>query len=373
MTGRGSLLLALLLAGPALAAEPSVHYVPATKDRPAAVVVSHVDAAVLAKLNQSPPADWTPVLSVRVATAESAMLGTYRVDKHVLRFEPRFPFVAGLKYRAMFDPSKLPGTTGGTPLTVDFTVPKPAPKPAATVLQVYPNRNDLPENQLKFYLHFSRPMSRGEAYKRIHLVDAAGKAVERPFLELDEELWDAAGTRFTLFLHPGRVKRGLVPREELGPPLEAGKRYALVVDAAWPDEDGQPLNSEFRKSFSVGKPDHGQPDPKTWKIQVPAAGKAEPVLVQFPESLDHALLQRMLWVVDADGKRVDGTVRVGREETVWGFLPEKPWASGPYRLTADTALEDLAGNSIASPFEIPDGRRPVKAAAKTIELPFTVR
>jgi len=106
---------------------------------------------------------------------------------------------------------------------------------------------------------------------------------------------------------------------------------------------------------------------------VPQSGKADPLLVQFPESLDHALLQRMLWVVDASGKRVDGTVRVGREETVWGLLPEKPWAAGAYRLTIDTALEDLAGNSIASPFEVPEGRAPAKPAAKTVELPFTVQ
>src|SRR5579859_1325208 len=216
------------------AIEPPIRFVPATKDRPAIVEVSNLDADVLAKLKQSPPKDWSPLFSVRVATGETAMLGTYRVDKDALRFEPRFPFVAGLKYRATFDPSKLPGATGGQSLTFDFSLPKPAPKPPAVVEKVYPTRNDLPENQLKFYVHFSRPMSRGEAYHRIHLQDAAGKTIERPFLELDEELWDPEGKRFTLFLHPGRIKLGLQPREELGPPLEEGKRYTLVIDAAWP-------------------------------------------------------------------------------------------------------------------------------------------
>jgi hypothetical protein len=367
MTSRRLAVVALFLSGSAFAGEPSVRFT--TKF----VEVTNLDAAVLAKLKQSPPADWTPLFSVRVATAETPMLGTYRVEDKSLRFEPRFPLAAGLKYRAMFDPSKLPGATGGTPLTVEFALPKPAPKPPATVVQVYPTRNDLPENQLKFYFHFSRPMSLGEAYKRIHLIDAAGKTVERPFLELDEELWDPAGTRLTLFLHPGRIKRGLRPREELGPPLEEGKRYTLVVDATWPDEEGQPLKTGFRKSFTAGKPDDVQPDPKTWKLHAPAAGKADPLRVQFPESLDHALLQRMLWVVDAAGKRVVGSIRVSREETVWEFVPEKPWAVGAYRLVADTELEDLAGNSIASPFEVVEGRPAPKPVDETVEMPFAVR
>ena len=166
---------------------------------------------------------------------------------------------------------------------------------------------------------------------------------------------------------------GRQPREELGPPLEAGKRYTLVVDAAWPDEDGQPLKAAFRKSFSVGKPDDVQPDPKTWKLHAPTAGNRDPLRVQFPESLDHALLQRMIWVVDAAGKKIAGAVRVSREESVWEFIPKKPWAAGAYRLTVDTALEDLAGNSVASPFEVVEGRPAPKPVGKTVELPFTVR
>ena len=45
---------------------------------------------------------------------------------------------------------------------------------------VYPTAERLPENQLKFYLHFSAPMSRGEAYRRVQLLDEKGKAVELP-------------------------------------------------------------------------------------------------------------------------------------------------------------------------------------------------
>ena len=75
--------------------------------------------------------------------------------------------------------------------------------------QVYPSADRLPENQLKFYLHFSAPMSQGDCYRHIKLLDARGKAVDLPFLELDQELWDPTGTRFTLFFDPWRIKRAI--------------------------------------------------------------------------------------------------------------------------------------------------------------------
>jgi len=67
------------------------------------------------------------------------------------------------------------------------------------------------------------------------LRDSAGKTVELPFLEIDEELWNPQMTRLTLFIDPGRIKRGVQPLEEIGPVLENGKHYALIIDAAWQD------------------------------------------------------------------------------------------------------------------------------------------
>src|SRR2546425_13124120 len=113
-------------------------------------------------------------------------------------------------------------------------------------------------------------MSEGDCYRHIKLLDAKGKAVDLPFLELDQELWDAAGKRFTLFFDPGRIKRGLKPREDVGPALEEGKSYVLVIDKEWEDAKGNPLKETFRKTFRVGSPDDRPPDPKTWNVQAPA-------------------------------------------------------------------------------------------------------
>jgi hypothetical protein len=325
------------------------------------------------------PARWAALFVVSVAGADTAreadrppMLGSYHAGQTVLSFEPRFPLTPGLQYRAIFDPAKLPRPRAGEPVRAQFSLPRSST--AATVVQqVYPTAGKLPENQLKFYIHFSAPMSRGEAYERIQILDSAGKAIDHPFLELDEELWDPQGRRFTLFLHPGRVKRGLKPREELGPILEEGKAYTLVIDRRWSDARGNPLKESFRKIFHVAAPDDNPPDPKTWKLQAPAAGTREPFAVRFPKPLDHGLLQRMLWVVDADDKKVTGGVTVGEEETVWRFTLEKAWPAGSYRLVADTRLEDLAGNSIARPFEV-DVFHPVQreVKAETVAVPFRV-
>ncbi|MBW3597948.1 MAG: Ig-like domain-containing protein, partial [Planctomycetes bacterium] len=195
-----------------------------------------------------------------------------------------------------------------------------------------------------------------------------------PFLELGEELWNGAGTRFTLFFDPGRIKRGLKPREEMGPVLEEGKPYTLIVSADWPDADGQPLAEDYQKSFHAVAPDDEQPDPKKWRVVAPAAGSRTPLEVRFAEPLDHAMLLRVLNVFNSAGGAVEGEIEVADYETRWRFIPAKPWVRGDYRLVVDTALEDSAGNSIRKPFEV-DITRPFEKNVKpdTVSLPFSVQ
>jgi hypothetical protein len=304
-----------------------------------------------------------------------AVLGSYRVEDGLLRFTPRFPPAPGVRYRAVFEPSRLPQPPDpkAAPVVVEIAVPKP-PAPAATVVEhVYPSADRLPENLLKFYLHFSAPMSHGEAYRHIHLLDAAGEPIEAAFLEVGEELWDPDGKRLTLFIDPGRIKRGLKPREDLGPVLEAGKKYTLVIDRDWSDAHGEPLAGPYRKPFEAVAAADQALDPKTWKVEAPAAGTGRPLDVRFPGPLDHALLGRLLRVTDAAGREVMGSATVSDQETRWHFTPARPWQAGDYRLTAGTELEDLAGNSIARPFEV-DVVHPIRpTTARTVALPFSVR
>ncbi len=339
------------------------------------VEVAGFDAKELAEVKERKlkPDDWPAVFALYVeregkdTKGQTPVGGNYQIVGDVVRFEPRYPLMRGVRYQAVFNRAEV------NPVVAHLLIPKP--QLAATVVeQVYPTRATLPENQLKFYLHFSGPMSRGEAYEHIKLLDADGKAVEKPFLTLDQELWDSEAKRFTLFLDPGRIKRGLKPREELGPALAEGKEYTLVIDRTWNDGNSEPLKETYRKTFKVLAPDDTQPDPKTWKLDAPAVGDTKPLTLKFPKSMESALAARLVWVTDAAGKRVAGTVALSKEETVWQFTPAQPWRAGKYDLVADTRLEDLAGNSIAMPFEVDVFNkvdREIKA--ETIKLPFEVK
>lgn len=279
------------------------------------------------------------------------LAGRYSLLPGAVRFTPRFPLQPGMRYRAVYRQSP-----DEEPLTAEFSIPPRAAPPAPRVAAVYPSAATLPENQLKFYLHFSQPMSRGNAYEHLRLLDADGTVLDLPFLELGEELWNPAGDRLTLLLDPARVKQGLKPREESGPVLAAGKRYTLLVDRDWRDAAGQSLATEFRKTFRVVSADETCPAPETWRLVVPRARSQSPLVVHFGESLDHALLERMLWITDERGGPLNGEIKIGDGETSWSFRPDQPWQPGHYKLTADTLLEDLAGNNIARPFELDRGR-----------------
>ncbi len=377
-------LLALIsIAGAADVPRPQIQLLPSAEGKAAIFIVVNLGEAELAALKKLAQNDaaWRETFFVRVAGNEAkepndvpAMLGSYAVQDGRLLFTPRFPLLAGLKYSAVLDLARLPGAKDKSKLLEEFALPAVEKPAAAKVVAVYPSGDRLPENQLKFYVQFSAPMSRGEAYAHVQLLDEKGKPVLFPFLRIDEELWNRAGDRLTLLCEPGRVKRGLKPREEEGPILEEGKRYTLVVDRRWPDATGQPLSETFRKSFEALAPVDGAIDVKQWKLTAPRAGASQPLVVKFQRPLDHACLQRMLTVEGPDGKPMDGRVTIADQESRWEFTPASPWVKGKHHLVADTVLEDLAGNSIGRAFEV-DEFRPITTTTpmETVKIPFVVQ
>ena len=103
-----------------------------------------------------------------------------------------------------------------------------------------------------------------------------------------------------------------------------------------------------------------------------AAGRRDPLVVTFPEPLDHGLLMRALGVRLA-GEQVDGEIGVEAGETRWTFTPDEPWRPGTYHLLALSILEDLAGNQIGRAFEVDNFDTVDKDPdPKTVRLPFTV-
>ena len=192
------------------------------------------------------------------------VLGTYSMEDNVVVFRPRFPVVPGVAYRAEFH------TPGGTPIERIFNE-KQEIRSSARVERIYPSAGILPSNQLKLYIYFSTPMSRGEASKRIHWLDKNGKRLESPFL-IFEELWDRDQTRLTVLFDPGRIKRGLDANELSGSPIPQGKEYTLVIDRSFLDARGVPMAEGFRRTFRGGAEERKLIDPKEWKIQPPQSG-----------------------------------------------------------------------------------------------------
>jgi hypothetical protein len=324
-----------------------------------------VEAAGLSQLEQSrlkgehSADEWAALLSLRMDRDPQqgkslAIVGKYQVVNDRLIFTPRYPLIEGKRYRATFDPSVLHrADQKQASVELVFTMAEKEIGKPAEVVEVYPTSNVVPENQLKLYLTFSKSMSRGEVYRRVKLLDAQGKPVERPFIELLEELWNADNTRLTLLFDPGRIKRGLKPREEEGPILEDGKTYTFVIDSAWPDADGQPLATSFRKTFRAVAPDNVQPTPGTWLIEPVKPGSRAALKLRFPESLDRAMLDRSIRVgVNGRAEIEKGKITISDQERSWSFVPDQPWPLGDIQLRINPELEDLAGNSVARPFEV---------------------
>jgi hypothetical protein len=317
-----------------------------------------------------PQQGWSSVFRVYSGAAADhvpPLAGTYAVEGDSLVFHPRFGLVPGVRYRAVFQPPS------GKAIEASFEKKREPLTATTRVTHVYPSSDVLPSNTLKLYIYFSAPMSRGEAWQHIHMLDEKGQPLKYEFVEIQQELWDTNNTRLTVLFDPGRIKRGVQQNLDLGPPIVDGKHYTLVIDRAWQDARGVPLAGEFRKAFRGGPADRIPPDPKTWRVTAPKSGSSADLVVDFPKPMDFALLQRMIEVSGGAGK-IAGTVGVDKQETEWRFTPGAPWKAGAYRLLIDNGIEDLSGNHIGQPFDLDKFQKVTKnIESETIPLPFDIR
>jgi hypothetical protein len=318
----------------------------------------------------APAAGWNSVFAVYAGAGDvPSLLGSYAVERDTLIFRPSFPIAPGVRYRAVFHAS------GVNPVEKTFDGPPRETTPLARVVQIYPSADVLPSNQLRLYIYFSAPMSRGVAAQYIHILDENGKILqgtESVFLR-SQELWDPGFQRLTMTFDPGRIKRGLTSNERIGPPIAEGKSYTLVIDREWPDARGALMVEGFRKSFRGGPAQRSSPDPKQWRITAPASGTSDALVVTFPNPMNYPLMQRMIQVSGPQGN-VSGTVNAAGRETEWRFTPHAPWKAGDYRIIVNTGIEDLAGNHIGQAFDIDTFERVTEhIVTDTIALPFRIR
>jgi hypothetical protein len=291
------------------------------------------------------------VRSRRTAAALQPVAGGYHLDGGAVCFTPRFPFADGTSYTVLVHPSLTGGDADSEPTALTIERPRRQEAATATVVEIHPSSPVVPRNLLRFYVHFSEPMSEGEAgHVRIQRADT-GDELAAALLPMDPELWDRDRRRLTVLLDPARIKRGLASHRELGYPLEEGLTFELVVDARFRDARGRHLVRDGVRRFEVGPDVRARVDPAQWELEVPAAGARDGLVVRFPRPLDHALLGHCIRVVDGRGRRIPGATDVAPGDRSWSFVPSVPWRAERYELLVDTMLEDLAGNSVARVFD----------------------
>ena len=223
-------------------------------------------------------------------------------DGQFLRFTPAFGFVAGQEYvvrtRRSGEPDRL----------TEFRIPREVAAAPALVTGVYPSGDVLPENVLRFYVHFSVPMTphlasdfvapapriRPRRSCGIHEVQAG--AVERG-PDAPHGL-DRPG--------PHQAERGHQPRTR--PSASEGQRYELTVDEGWPAADGSSVLPSFSKRVQRRRRPEGAAQRRSGgdgdRLDLEHASALR---IVFDRPFDRHLLDDALHVVDGDGQPIDGT------------------------------------------------------------------
>jgi hypothetical protein len=288
------------------------------------------------------------------------MAGSWHYAINAAIFTPRFPVASGaaLVVLSRADP--------GWRELAQFVLPGMDREPVTTVTTIEPGVDVVPANLLRFVVTFSSPMEPGSAVGRISLVDENVEPIRGALLDMPPELWDADRRRLTVLLEPGRFKRGLQPNVQAGPPLREGESVTLVVDSGVRDEHGSTLVAAATRIYRVGPSVRTRIDPFVWRVEWPETD-ADALLVRFDRPLDRTLVARYVRGLDERGRPVPGAPLIDDTAQAWSFVPIEPRIIR--RLSVDSRLEDLAGNSVRRVFDR-DLRNPDDDSleVRTIEL-----
>ncbi len=281
------------------------------------------------------------------------VIGHYSKKGSDIYFIAKYGFTEGKNYTVVFKKNSTAKDSEIIKDRIVVHIPFTQREPSTFVKQVFPTTDQIPMNQLKFYIEFSAPMRYGNAYEYIKLYRLPEKILEpEAFLASTDELWDPSRQRLTIFFDPGRIKRGVQPNLQLGLPLVEGRKYQLVIDQTWLDINGVQMTGTFEKNFEVIAVDRTSPDPDHWSIDIPKCNTSKPISIDFKESMDYGLLHSTLTIKKQSGEFIEGEIELKALESQWFFYPEKPWGKGKYQIIINSWLEDLAGNNLSRKFDV---------------------
>ena len=218
-------------------------------------------------------------------------------------------------------------------------------------IRISPQAKVLPANTLRFYLHFPRS---GEAHfdrDQLWLLNEEEEVVRDPFLVLSQELWSPDGSRLTVLMEPGRIKRGLGADPTHDPALVVGRAYSLLVTA---------LGQTVRHTFRVSDPVLEAVNETSWRLVSPTAGSLDPAIVHFGRVMDAALCEDEIGVLTHSGEVVQTRVSLAPDGTAAQITSSHPWRAGKYGLVVSERLEDVCGNRLgeALDHDLSAGERP---------------
>ncbi len=323
--------------------------------------------------------DWQDVFPIRTKGASINITGTYSVGEAEVSFTPRFPWAGDVQYEAAFDLAQLAKNynevylppSSSNLLTLEFTLTS-SNKITPGVVAIYPSADELPENQLKFHIAFNTPMTHGDVYKCVKLVNSNGVEVDKAFLIVDQEFWDQEMKMVTLLLDPGRIKRGLKANLQMGAPLKKGETYRLVVNPGWKNIDGVATTSACAKKFSCVEADRKALTISEWKIINPTIESGD-LIIDCGENLNYILAIDAVRVSDERNNIIDGDIFVSAKESVIVFRPKQRWFNGNYTVQVNPLLEDLAGNNLNRLFDedthASASKSPVTSRTFTVNIP----
>jgi hypothetical protein len=212
----------------------------------------------------------------------------------------------------------------------------------AASVEVHPTGPSIPENLLRIELRFDRPQQLPFDIAHVRLVDSSGMPIDDALLDLT--LPNADGRRITLLMNPGRVKTGVGPNVAEGRALRAGATVRLLVD------DPSPGASPVIKEWTVTDFDAKVPRPTLWQLNRPRARSRDTLIIDLLEPISSAA-EALIAVRDPAGRRVAGRTSLSDGDSVWRFIPDKPWRNAPYEVLTHPDLEDPAGNRTCALFE----------------------
>jgi hypothetical protein len=205
------------------------------------------------------------------------------------------------------------------------------------LISISPEAKVLPANTLRFYIYFSRP---GEAHfdrDQLLLINQEGQIVPDPFLVLSQELWSYDGSRLTVLMEPGRIKRGMGEDPSHEPAFIIGRTYSLVITA---------LGQTARHTFRVSDPVLEAIEETDWHIVSPNVGSLDPAVLHFDRVMDAALCEDEMRIMTSSGEVVQTRMSLAPDGTTVEFIPKRPWSAEEHSLVVSDRFEDVCGNRL---------------------------